>query len=91
MTAYDELTEALRAPLDAYGDELAKHRRIAPDERVVDGRILSRGACACGWRARRELASRAVANRAAGLHVSAAERRASKAYDAEVARLLAVR
>lgn len=46
------------------------------------------GACGCGWTGDRSYRDRGTANRATGLHRSAAEKRASRAYNVEVDRLL---
>lgn len=94
LTALDEL---IAPALDAYGDELARHRIVdlvtvaaeqtgpsydrKPGHRYV-------GACGCGWTGDRSYRDRGTANRSAGLHRSAAEKRASRVYAAEVDRLL---
>lgn len=99
MSAATDL-DALFAPaLDAYGDELARHtiadvvivahRQYATYERTVGHAYV--GACGCGWRSTRAYYDRGTAARSAGLHRSAAEKRASRTYRAEVDRLFTER
>lgn len=72
MPTDDQLTEALQPALDTYGAELDAHQHT----------YSGRPACTCGWQA--QPTSRKPRN-AVGLHIGAAQRRASRAYDAAAA------
>lgn len=83
------LDELLAPALAAYGEELNRHDRITPGVTEVEGMFgplrAFTGRCSCGWETKRAHVGergRAVANRAAGLHVTKAGKRAVKAYDA---------
>lgn len=89
----EQLHPGAKALLDAYGDELARHGAEAPVSTVhrLDAeRVYSlwHGRCRCGWEQERGVGKRAVANRAAGMHRAAAEKRASRAYDLAVGELI---
>jgi hypothetical protein len=81
------LEEMIAPALDAYTAEIARHGHegftAAVDEHHFEAR------CRCGQTFRKP--KRAIANRSVGMHISAAEKRASRAYDAECARLIAAR
>lgn len=81
--------------LEAYSAERDRHGFVSPLEVEVpsvlgDDRTFTRyaGRCGCGWQQARPVGNRGVANRAAGMHRTAAEKRASKAYDDAVAHLI---
>lgn len=86
VDSHDRLTEALAPALDVFGEELALHMYASATEVMARysrfGPVAYVGTCACGWTGRRASHDRGTANRSAGLHRSAAEKRASKAYDA---------
>lgn len=69
--------EVIQPALDHYGAELDAH-----------GHDDERGGCVCGWKPKRRTSADPLGRRATGLHVSAAHRRAAKAYHVECGQLL---
>lgn len=97
MSAVTDVETMIGPALDVFGAELARHSYVdlvivaaeqtGPSyDRTLGHRFV--GACGCGWTGDRSYRDRGTANRATGLHRSAAEKRASRAYNAEVDRLL---
>jgi hypothetical protein len=76
------------AALETYRAEIARHQHDSPRLFGSSPRDRWVGRCLCGWESSLSKSSRAIANRSAGLHVSAAWRRASRAYDVETARII---
>jgi hypothetical protein len=75
--------DAIVAPaLEAYTRALEAHRKLY-------GLPAGRDRCTCGWVPSRPTMTAASRSRAVGLHVAAAERRASKAFDKAADELLA--
>lgn len=73
------VTEVIQPALDAYAAALDEHGHQSYSAGAV---------CICGWEPRATMQDKSK-RRAVGLHASAAQKRASKAYDKEAARLMA--
>lgn len=86
-TEYDRI---LQPALDRYSAALAEHYSVGMAERVelVEG-TRYQGTCRCGWTSSRTYREAGTARRASGLHVSAAHKRADRAFDVEAAELFA--
>lgn len=86
------LEELIAPALEAYGKALDEHghasalARFDSGELTLDEALALPPACRCGWTATRETIR--APRRAVGIHIAAARKRASKAYDVEVARLI---
>lgn len=72
MTAPTRASE-LAPALEVYGAEIARHSR--------DYSVFPIARCECGWQS---TAAPRQASRSLGLHIGAAHRRASRAFDAAV-------
>lgn len=79
-TTRPTLLEAIEPALADYSAAIGAHSKVIG--------IAHADRCSCGWEPARPMPA-ASRSRAVGLHVSAAWRRASKAYDAATDRIIA--
>lgn len=81
MTDTRTLEQVITPALDAYGEALAEHGHTGYSHGETSR-------CVCGWAPRESMQTKSK-RRAVGIHIAAAEKKAEKAYSAQVDTLLA--